>query len=238
MAVKQRIEQLSVLIPAYQEIVNLRWLLPRVIANIPKQVSAEVVVVVERDCDETTKSEIESYGAIVLVRKPTDSFGDAMRTGMRFCVERAPWLVVLDADGSHDPASIPILLSVAEEDGADIAIASRYVSGGGSDNSFLLYWMSRFLNLGYSLVLGLKIKDVSTNFKLYRSSALLVEELQCENFDIVEEILARAARANKGLKVVEVPDYFSERKAGESKRKLGPFIASYLLTLFRLRRGK
>jgi dolichol-phosphate mannosyltransferase len=98
--------------------------------------------------------------------------------------------------------------------------------------------MSRFLNLGYSLVLGLKIQDVSTNFKLYRSSALLVEELQCENFDIVEEILARALRAKKGLKVVEVPDHFFERKAGESKRKLGPFIASYLLTLYRLRRGK
>ena len=98
--------------------------------------------------------------------------------------------------------------------------------------------MSRLLNLGYSLVLGLKIKDVSTNFKLYRSSALLVDELQCENFDIVEEILARALRAKKGLKVVEVPDHFFERKAGESKRKLGPFIASYLLTLYRLRRGK
>jgi hypothetical protein len=50
--------------------------------------------------------------------------------------------------------------------------------------------------------------------------------------------LARVFRAKKDLKVVEVPDYFSERKAGESKRKLGPFIASYLLTLYRLRRGK
>jgi len=238
MTVKQHIDQLSVLIPAYQEIVNLRWLLPRVIANVPNQVAYEVVVVVERQCANEIRKEIEALGAVVLERSPTDSFGDAMRTGIQYCVARAPWVLVLDADGSHDPASIPILLSVANETDADITIASRYVSGGSSDNSFALYWMSRLLNFGYSLVLGLKVKDVSTNFKLYRASMLDVTKLQCANFDIVEEILARAIKLRPQLKVVEVPDHFFERKAGESKRKLGPFIASYLLTLYRLRRSK
>lgn len=238
MAVTQRIDQLSVLIPAYQEIVNLRWLLPRVISNLPKSIDAGVVVVVERDCDEETRKEITDLGATVLVRAPTDSFGDAMRTGLAWCAKKSPWVLVMDADGSHDPASIPILVSVAEEDSADIAIASRYVPGGGSDNSFALYWMSRLLNFGYSVMLGMKIKDVSTNFKLYRSRVLAVDELQCENFDVVEEIIARALAANKNLKVVEVPDHFYERKAGESKRQLGPFIASYLVTLYRLRKNR
>lgn len=238
MIANQRIEKVSVLIPAFDETVNLRWLLPRVFSNLPPDIDSEVVVVVERACSDDAKKEFTDLGARVLVRQPGDCFGDAMRTGLIDIRERSPWVVVLDADGSHDPATIPILLSVSEEQDADVVVASRYVSGGGSDNSFALYWMSRLLNFGYSLVLGIKAKDVSTNFKLYRTSILEPIQLECENFDIVEEILARALIKKPDLKIVEVPDHFYERKAGESKRDLGPFIASYLLTLYRLRRSK
>lgn len=236
MVAAQRIEKVSVVIPAYQELVNLRWLLPRVMSNMPGNVDSAVAVVVERDCPDDALKEIADLGATALVRGPSDSFGDAMRTGLQFGCQESPWVLVMDADGSHDPATIPILLSVAEDEQADIAIASRYVSGGGSDNSFALYWMSRMLNLGYRLVLGIKANDVSTNFKLYRSSLVDFDQLQCENFDVVEEILARAIRKKPDLRIIEVPDHFYERKAGVSKRRLGPFIASYLVTLYQLRR--
>lgn len=234
----QRIEKLSVLIPAFQETVNLRWLLPRVFANLPSNVDSDVTVVVERDCPDDAKKEFIDLGARVLVRGPSDSFGDAMRTGLLDACHSSPWVIVLDADGSHDPATIPILLSVGEEQDADIVIASRYTAGGGSDNGFALYWMSRLLNFGYGFVLGIKAKDVSTNFKLYRTSLLEPQSWQCDNFDVVEEILARALIKKPGLRIVEVPDHFYERKAGESKRKLGPFIASYLLTLYKLRKSQ
>lgn len=238
MAADQRIEKVSVLIPAFQEMVNLRWLLPRVFDSLPINTDAEVIVVVERDCSDDAQKELADLGAQVLVRAPSDSFGDAMRTGLAKACEQSPWVVVLDADGSHDPATIPILLSVGEDKSADVVIASRYTSGGGSDNGLALYWMSRLLNFGYGAVLGIKIKDVSTNYKLYRSSLLSPGDLRCDNFDIVEEILALALMNKADLTIIEVPDHFYERKAGESKRKLGPFIASYLVTLYRLRRTK
>jgi hypothetical protein len=60
-------------------------------------------------------------------------------------------------------------------------------------------------------------------------------ELESLNFDIVEEILAKAAFSDQALTIVEIPDHFHERKYGESRRQLGPFVVAYLLTLIRLR---
>ena len=61
--------------------------------------------------------------------------------------------------------------------------------------------------------------------------------LTCDNFDIVEELLFRVHQhvGKEGFRLHEVPDYFHERELGTSKRQLGPFIASYLVTLARLR---
>jgi dolichol-phosphate mannosyltransferase len=115
-------------------------------------------------------------------------------------------------------------------------IASRYVEGGHSDNGPLLRAMSRSLNFTYGLVLGLKCHDISTNFKLFHYRDVRDVTLSCSNFDIVEELLFRV-RQERGpaLRIVEIPDYFHERDEGETKRQLGPFVASYLLTLTRLR---
>jgi dolichol-phosphate mannosyltransferase len=95
--------------------------------------------------------------------------------------------------------------------------------------------MSRLLNRAYAVVLGIHARDLSTNYKLYRASVLTDIKLSCQNFDIVEEILAKARQADPGIVVKEIPDYFHQRRYGESKRRLGPFVASYLVTLARLR---
>jgi dolichol-phosphate mannosyltransferase len=140
----------------------------------------------------------------------------------------------MDADGSHDPATIPRLLSARCH--ADIVIASRYVKGGRTDNGFVLTAMSRSLNVAYGLVLGLKCHDVSTNFKLYKYDQIRAVDLACRNFDVVEELLFRVRQqVGASLRILEIPDYFRERDEGVTKRQLGPFVASYLATLIKLR---
>ncbi len=140
----------------------------------------------------------------------------------------------MDADGSHDPATISRLVARADE--ADVVVASRYVAGGRSDNGLALRAMSRSLNLAYGLVLGLRCRDLSTSYKLFRYSDVSAVDLTCHNFDIVEELLFRVSRrVGPGFRIVEIPDYFHERDEGETKRQLGPFVASYLVTLMRLR---
>lgn len=230
------LSRLVVIAPAFDELANLRKLLPRVskaLDGVPN-LEYQVIAVVEREAPGATLAELATLGARPVVRRPTDSFGDAIRTGIANCPPDTDFVVFMDADGSHDPVTIPRLLDRAGA--ADVVIASRYVEGGRSDNGPLLRAMSRSLNYTYGLVLGLKCRDISTNFKLFHYRDVSDVTLECTNFDIVEELLFRV-RQGKGpaVRIVEIPDYFHERDEGETKRQLGPFVASYLLTLTRLR---
>jgi dolichol-phosphate mannosyltransferase len=224
-----------VVMPALNEIENLRWLLPE-IRNALDQITRnyEVAVVLSRDANPSDVSEIQSLGGVALFRTPGNSFGDAIRTGIIQYNSKTKYLVTMDADGSHSPLSLSKLICAAEETGADIVVASRYTKGGTSANSIVLRLMSRTLNYVFRVVLRLKIDDVSTNFKVYRAIELKGIHLSCKNFDIIEELLLALKKQKKNLKVVEVPDHFYERKFGNSKRKLGPYIMSYVVTLIRM----
>lgn len=229
--------RVAVLIPAFQEVENLRIILPR-LATVQGQLNdyvCEVFVVTEMQPPESTVVFLRTHGVTLVPRSPTNSFGDAIRSGIAAIPEAFEQTIIMDADGSHSPETIPRLL--AGDQKFDVVVASRYVHGGSSDNGMLLRWMSRALNRTYSLVLGIDCRDVSTNFKRYRTCDLKSIALTSENFDIVEEILIRISqrRRPKTLEILEIPDHFSERLSGISKRKLSVFIASYILTLMRLR---
>jgi dolichol-phosphate mannosyltransferase len=226
----------AIIVPALDELPNLRNVVPAAIhamAPLPG-VRSTVLVVVGRGCSDADRAEIRELGAHPIDRAPTDSFGDAIRSGIRACPPDTDVVIFMDADGSHDPATLPRLL--AEADSADIVIASRYVKGGRSDNGLALRAMSRSLNLAYGLVLGIHCRDISTNFKLFHHADIQDVTLTCRNFDVVEELLFRVRQAKgASLRVREIPDYFHERDQGETKRSLGPFVASYVGTLIRLR---
>lgn len=227
----------TVAIPALDELDNLRILLPELagLSESLGNVYLQVLVVVERDPDPEEVSELESMGATVIARAPTNSFGDAIRTAIAEINKDSNFVVFMDADGSHSPRRIPDLL--AEMKNADVVVASRYVDGGTSENSLLLRTMSIALNRAYSLVLGLDCRDVSTNYKMYRANMLKQLDLRCANFDIVEEMLFSVSVQvlPERLRITEIPDHFAQRQSGETKRQLGVYIASYIWTLWKLR---
>lgn len=235
----QQTESLTIVIPAYDELPNLRKLLPEIHAAVAPltDVQTRIIVVVRQASTGAEIEELTGLGAVPVRRGPTDSFGDAIRTGLKACVDGTDLVLFMDADRSHDPGTIPRLL--AKRDTADIVIASRYVPGGRSDNSVALRTMSRTLNMAYGLVLGLRCHDISTNYKLFHYDHVRDLELTCTNFDVVEELLFRVRkRVGPSLRICEVPDYFRERAEGVTKRSLGPFVVSYVGTLVRLRLSK
>ncbi len=228
--------RLSVVMPAYEELPNLRELLPRLLATVAAVPNLLTVinVVVPSFTGQDEMEELRLLGATPVLRGPTDSFGDAIRSGIAAADPAADFVVIMDADGSHDPATIPRLLEAARS--AHVVVASRYISGGASDNSFLLRTQSRVLNGAYRVILGISCQDISTNFKLYRRGDLAQITLTSADFDIVEELLFRLKMIHgRSLVIAEVPDRFLARHHGVTKRKLGPFVVSYLRTLVYLR---
>lgn len=223
----------SVVLPAYKEAENLKVLLPKICAALEQLKEPwEVLVVDTRQPTDDTKKVCEENGVTYVPRENGDFYGDAIRTGIAKAQQE--YIVVMDADGSHDPADILRFYRVAQEKACDLVIGSRYMEGGNTHNGFILRLMSRMVNLAYQLLFQLKIKDVSDSYRLYRAEQLKSLPLQCSNFDIVEEILILLKVYYPSVSIVEVPIYFNKRVHGESKRDLVKFILSYLSTIVKL----
>lgn len=230
-----------VLTPAYNEWDNLLELRPRVteqLSHLDVQsrwlIVSEHLITNQDACDY-----LQSFVNIEVVPRSAgdESFASALQTGINQ-IAHHDFVVIMDGDQSHQPEQIEKLINeLIEKSHVDIVISSRYVDGGYSENSLILKAMSKVLNFVFRIFLGLDAKDISTNFKAFRSDLLRDVELVSKNFEAVEELLIHASmRLGRAPSIIEIPDYFTTRKHGESKRKLGQFIGSYLLSLFILKR--
>lgn len=227
--------ELSVVLPAYEEAENLQVLLPalsRTLAGLG--VRWEVLVVDTQTPRDDTPAVCAANQVRHVPRRGGGLYSDAVRTGIAESTGR--WVVFMDADGSHDPAFVARLW--AEREAADVIIASRYVAGGSTENPAILIFLSLTVNVIFRLVLSLDCADVSNSFRLYRGDQLRSLTLECDNFDVVEEILVKLCFGGPGATVKEVPFTFGQRRAGKTKRDLVAFTRSYLATLARLWRLK
>ena len=224
--------ELSIVIPAYLEEENLRLLLPR-IRNVAVGLGIPFEIIVIDTLEEKDNTHLACIENEVhyLNREYGNYYGDAIRTGLSYA--KGKYILFMDADGSHSPEFIKNLFENRTE--YDVVIASRYIEGGGSDNSRILIWMSWTINFIYSWLFHLQCKDVSNSFKLYKGDALRALNLKCENFDIIEEVLIKLKRSNKDLKIKEIPYMFKERMFGHTKRNLIAFVFSYIFTLLKLK---
>jgi thioredoxin len=125
----------------------------------------------------------------------------------------------MDADFSHDPADLARLLSAVRDGGADLALGSRYVRGGGvTDWGLIRRAVSRGGSLYAAAVLGLRLRDLTGGFKCFRASVLReigLDTVRSKGYAFQVELTYRAVRS--GYKVVEVPITFRDRRAGRSK---------------------
>jgi dolichol-phosphate mannosyltransferase len=229
-------KNLSIIIPAYREIENLEILLPQIKNEVELlNIDYEVLVVDSIDVCELTKTLCSNFKNFkYLNRSPKNYYGDAVRSGIKECA--GEYVVFMDADGSHTPSFIKSLYE--NRINGDIVIASRYIEGGKTDNGMLLIFMSYIVNKLYSFVLNLDVKDVSNSFKLYKSNYLKTLNLECENFDIVEEVLYKCKLNFQSIKLVEIPYTFKKRIHGTTKRNLLLFVMTFAITLFKLRFSK
>ena len=155
----------------------------------------------------------------VLHRKQKQGLGPAYAAGFdRVLAGDSEVVIEMDADFSHNPADLPRLVQ-AVEDGADLAIGSRYVPGGGTpDWPPHRRFLSRGGNLYARLMLGVPVHDATAGFRAFKAEALRrlpYATAQASGYGFQVEMALRAHEA--GMRIVELPVVFRDRMSGTSK---------------------
>jgi len=203
-----------VVVPTYEEAENL----PALVAGVRAALDCEIGVVDDGSGDGTGDI-AEALADWVIHRPGKAGLASAYVAGFRRALDGgAAHVLQMDADLSHDPADLPRLLACARA-GADVAIGSRYVPGGGVDGWPRHRALLSRAGCAYARVtLGCPVRDLTGGFKCFRAGALRAIELDAiavGGFAFQVETTYRALRA--GLVVEEVPIVFHERRAGRSK---------------------
>jgi dolichol-phosphate mannosyltransferase len=173
-------------------------------------------------------AELEAVSVLHRARK--EGLGPAYLAGFREVLRGdSEYVLEMDCDFSHDPADVPRLLQACA-DGADLALGSRYVHGGGTEN-----WGvgRRIVSAGGSLyartILGVRIRDLTGGFKCFRRTVLErldLDAIHSKGYAFQIETTYRALRA--GFKVEEVPIRFVDRTEGTSKMSRTIFLEAVL----------
>lgn len=224
---------ISVVLLAYREADNLKILIPKIKENLVKaEQPYEILVVDTKEPLDDTPKICQEYDCRY-INQEEPNFGGAFRTGIKYAQKDK--CLFLDADGSHDPKYIPDLIRKFNDEHCDVVIGSRYVDGGQTFDAKSSIVMSRILNTVFRFCLGIKAKDISTDYRLYHTEDLKAVELENKNYDILQEVLLKIQlNYGRSLKIGEVPISFQKRVYGESKRRLIPFIIDYIKSLVRL----
>lgn len=223
---------ISVVLLAYKEADNLRVLLPQIIVNIQKtEEPYEILVIDTKEPLDDTQSVCKMFGARY-INQELPGFAGAFKTGIRYAKYNK--FLIMDSDGSHNPKYIPAIYRKYVEEKCDLVIGSRYVKGGHTEDAKSSIIMSKTLNLVFRFALGLQAKDLSTDYRMYDTAQLKRVRLFCQNYDVLEEVLLKLKLGNPSFRIGEVPISFVKRMYGESKRRLIPFIISYIKSLFYL----
>lgn len=212
-------ERLLLVLPTYNECDNLEPMVTAIRTQLPK---ASIWIVDDNSPDGTGEIADELAAVddrIEVVHRPGKlGLGTAYAAAFRRALtEGFDYVLHMDADFSHDPAYLPALMSAAKD--ADLVLGSRYTPGGGTHNWPL--WrrvISRFGNVVARVGLGIRARDATGGYRVFRRSALEsldLETLGLRGYGFMIEVVYQIER--RGLRIKEVPIIFVERVAGVSK---------------------
>jgi dolichol-phosphate mannosyltransferase len=213
-------------IPTYNEVANLEWIVGRLLRAQPE---VDGLIVDDESPDGTGKVADELAEADsrvhVLHRAAKGGLGAAYRHGFAWALDEGYDVIgEMDADGSHQPEELHLLLQALEH--ADLVIGSRWIPGGSVRN-----WpvqrelLSRGGNAYVRLLLGIDVRDATAGFRLFRRATLDkidLHQVRSTGYVFQTDMVARTLQA--GLTVREVPIEFVERVRGESK--MSPAVAA------------
>jgi len=212
--------QISIIIPTYNEAENICQILESISENLPKNSQTEVIII-DDDSSDGISSLVENYKKLIQIphysvslikRKGERGLSTAILRG----IEKATGnlIVVMDSDLSHPPHVIPQMIETLHNTKCDIVIASRYAKGGSIKG-----WpiKRRMISKGATKIaqtgLGIKINDPMSGFFAFRRHILNGIKFDAIGYKILLEMLVKV----NGVKIEEIPYTFIDRKYGSSK---------------------
>jgi dolichol-phosphate mannosyltransferase len=224
---QSKLSDLTIIIPALNEAENLAILLPQV-RNVLEPLNLEYeIIIVDELADDKTRQVAEVNQATV-ISPPTRGYGLALNAG--FEKAQAAFVVTMDADLSHPPEFLKTMWENRYT--AQTLIASRYVSGGSADMPLPRYLLSKTLNIFFSRGLDLKLKDMSSGYRMYVRHAIPLKNIRATDFNVLQEILVWMLL--EGYTVKEIPFHYKPRKLGSSHARVFKFGMAYLRTFSKL----
>lgn len=211
-------------LPCHNEAGNLEFLVNDILKL--KILNLHIAIIDDNSTDETNMIAnrlCRQYPQLieVLRRNPPRGRARAGKDAYLFCLnKKADVIIEMDADFSHDPKYIPLMLNALAEGRGDVILGSRFLPGGSdSERSFFRTLASKISGVIFRLILGLKLTDMGSGYKIYK--AVVVSDMAPEKMfsqkglAISMESIFRSVK--NGYRVYEVPIIFKDRRAGYSK---------------------
>ncbi len=201
-------KRVSIIIPTLNEVSNIKYIFP----FIPHFV--DEIIVVDGGSEDGTIDEVLKFRKdvkIIIDKNPGK--GTALNRG--FNATTGDLVIMMDADGSHDPGEIPLLIQPVL-DGYDVSKASRFLPGGGSDDftTFRRFGNKMFVVMVNNLY-GSNYTDLCYGYRAFKREVIKKMNCKSEGFEIEAEQSIRIIK--EGLKVKEIPSFESRRKFGDSR---------------------
>lgn len=224
----------TIIIPTYNEAENIALICQEIFAYLP---AANIIIVDDDSTDDTEKiadslSQKDSRVKFISRKGKIRSFARSYIDGFKIALaSNADYIVQMDADFSHNPKYLPVIISGLEKN--DIVIGSRYVSGGKIENwSIVRKLISRGGSIYTQIVAGLPLSDSTAGFAGWRRKALQkidLNKIKSNGYAFQIEMKFNGYKNN--FKIKEIPIVFADRTAGESKMRKRIILEAALFCL-------
>ena len=227
----EKSNQISIIIPTYNESQNIINILKSIKDNLPKNIMTQTIVVDDNSPDGTGKlvedylkniKKMADYTIEIIHRKTKEGLGSAILKGIQQA--KGDTIVVMDSDFSHPPQIILKLIESIKKHQYDIAIASRYIKGGKIQGwSLKRKIMSKFATLIAKKGLGVDTHDPMSGFFAFKRNIIKGLNIDAIGFKFLLEILVKT----KGVNIKEIPYTFQNREIGSSKLSIKTILDYY-----------
>ena len=213
--------QISIIIPTYNESANIVKILESISKSIPKNIFAEAIIVDDNSPDGTgiivedylkNMKKMANYTIEIIHRKAKSGLASAILNGVQKA--KSNTIIVMDSDFSHPPQIIPKMIEAFKQYQCDLVVASRYITGGNIQGwTTKRKLMSKIATIIAKKGLGVKTKDPMSGFFAFKKNIINELNFDALGYKLLLEILVKT----KGINVKEIPYTFENRKFGSSK---------------------